>query len=101
MVYHVIYGIQISSNVSLGSWVCSDEDTRDLVKMDVARFMIRTKSSMVLNESFNVEVNKHVYGVKLVEDMHGPKRLVVLKESKEEEYSKDSAMEEDEDDEGA
>lgn len=56
-----------------------DDETRDLVRMDVARFQIKTKYSMVLNEAFKLEVNDHVYNVKLVEDVHGPKRIVVAK----------------------
>lgn len=34
---------------------------------------------MGLNEAFNIEINNNVYRVKIVEDMHGPKRIVVPK----------------------
>ncbi|XP_058741575.1 uncharacterized protein LOC131613953 [Vicia villosa] len=85
----------------VGTYVCSDDETRDHTRMDVARFMIRTKSSMVLNETFNLEVNKHVYGIKLVEDMHGPKRIVVPQASKKDDIAEVSSEEENKDDSGA
>lgn len=44
--------------------------------MDIVRILVTTYS-LVLNETFNVEINDNVFSVKLVEDMHGPKRTVV------------------------
>lgn len=48
--------------------------------IDVARFLIRTKYSMVLNESINIGVNDNAYSIKLVKDVHGPKMIVVPKD---------------------
>lgn len=59
--------------------MCMDKETRELSRMDIARFLIRTKYSMVLNESINVGVNDHVYFIKLSEDMHGPKSIEIPK----------------------
>lgn len=67
-------------------------------RMDVARFMIRTNFSWVLNQSINVEVNDHVYEIKLVEDMHGPKHKAVLNDTKVMDSSEGSSLEEDVDD---
>lgn len=53
-------------------YVCSDDETREQVKMDVARILVRTKYSMVLNETFNMEINDNIYRIKMVEDMHEP-----------------------------
>lgn len=85
----------------VGTYVCLDDETRDNSRMDVARFLIRTKSSLVLNESINVEVNDHVYGIKLVEDMHVPKRIVVLNENNKLKSLVGSSIEEGEDEDGA
>lgn len=49
------------------------------LNMDVVRILARTKYSMGLNEAFNIEIHNNVYRVKIVEDMHGPKRIVVPK----------------------
>lgn len=64
--------------------------------MDVTRFLIRTKSTMVLNESFSLEVNEYVYGIKLVEDMHGLKQIVIPQDSKKVDVLDESSEEEDE-----
>lgn len=62
----------------IGKIICLDEETHKRTRMDVARILVRTKYSLVLNQTFNVEINDKVYSIKMVEDMHGPKRLVVL-----------------------
>lgn len=46
--------------------VCSDDETRSQHKMDVARIMVKMKYTIVLNEAFNVAVNKEVFRIKLV-----------------------------------
>lgn len=61
-------------------YVCSDDETREQVKMDVARFLVRTKYSMVLNETFNMEINDNIYRIKMVDDMHEPKYIIIPKE---------------------
>ncbi|CAL5211658.1 unnamed protein product [Lathyrus oleraceus] len=60
--------------------VCFNDNTIIQINMDVARFMVRTKSSMVLNEAFNVHVNDEVFMLKLVEDSHGPLRIRMNKD---------------------
>lgn len=66
----------------VGAFVYLKEETRNHKRLDFSRFLIRKKSSMVLNESVNVEINEHIYGLKLVEDMHGLKRIFVPKTNK-------------------
>lgn len=66
---------------TVGVYVCSDEETEENTKLDVVRFLIRTKYLINLNESITVGVNENVYNIKLVKDMHGPKRIVVPKEA--------------------
>lgn len=46
---------------------------------------------MVLNETFNVGINKNIYHVKLIEDMHGPKRIVIPKETVEKVQDRDES----------
>lgn len=62
--------------------------------MDVARFLVRTKYSLMLNETINVEINDHVYRIKMVEDMHGPKHIFITHDSIKGDLSEDSNMEE-------
>ncbi|KAI5438061.1 hypothetical protein KIW84_023976 [Lathyrus oleraceus] len=64
-------------SVTVGEFICCDEETEKHKNLDVARFLIKTKYSLNLNETFNVDVNNRIYRVKLVEDMHGPKRILV------------------------
>lgn len=64
-----------------GECMCSDEETEKHMKLDVSRLLIRTKYSMVLHETMNVEVNDKIYRIKLLEDMHGPKKIVVPKDA--------------------
>ena len=52
----------------MGVYVCSVEETTKQSKMDVARILVRTKYSLVLNETFDVEINNNVFGVKILED---------------------------------
>lgn len=63
----------------VGDYMCSDEETDNHMKSDIVIFFIKTKYSMNLNETFNVDVNNKIYRVKLVEDMHGPKRIFIPK----------------------
>lgn len=51
----------------------------DRQKKDVTRVLVRTKYNLVLNETFNVEINKEVFMVKIIEDSQGPMRLEMLK----------------------
>lgn len=64
----------------MGEYVCFDDNTIIQINMDVTRFMVRTKSSMVLNEAFNVHANDEVFMLKLVEDSHGPLRIRMNKD---------------------
>ena len=45
--------------------------------MDVARILVRTKYTMILNEAFNMEINNNVYRIKLVEDEYVLKRILM------------------------
>lgn len=62
--------------------MCSNEETLMQSNMDVARIPVKTKYCLVLNQTFNVEVNNNVYMIKLVEDNHILKRIVISKEIK-------------------
>ena len=63
--------------------MCCDEETDKHLKFGVVRFLIKTKYSLNLNETFNIEINRRIYRVKLVEYLHGPKRIVVPKMARE------------------
>lgn len=54
-------------------YLYSDDETRTQTKMSVARFLVITKYTMVLNEYFNMDINNNVYIIKLVKDDHNPK----------------------------
>ncbi|XP_058758617.1 uncharacterized protein LOC131631862 [Vicia villosa] len=58
-----------------GSYVCSDENTLNGSNMDIARFMIRTSGTSVLNENLEVNINGIPYKIALREDSYGPLRL--------------------------
>ncbi|KAI5411675.1 hypothetical protein KIW84_056664 [Lathyrus oleraceus] len=64
------------------------------IKMDVMRFLIRTRYSIVTNESLNVNINGSLFKLKLVEDTQGPMRI--LMPGMIEEQSSESKMESDE-----
>lgn len=62
--------------------MCCDAETERQDNLDVARFLIKTKFSINLNEVTNVEINEKVYRIKLFEDFHGPKQIVVRKKKR-------------------
>lgn len=72
---------------TVGVFEREDDETKNLKRMDMARFLVRTKYSLVINETVNIEINNHVYSIKLVEDMHGPKRISLNESSDSEEDS--------------
>lgn len=53
--------------------ICCDDETDKQQNLNVARYLIKTKFAMNLNEVFNVKINEKIYRIKLVEDFHGPK----------------------------
>lgn len=59
----------------IGIYMCSDDDTREQTTMDVARILLRTKFSLVLNEAFNVNINGNMFNFKVVMDPHEPLRI--------------------------
>lgn len=59
--------------------MCSNDNTRNKSYMDVARILVRTKSSIVLNDVFNVKINDDAFRIKEVEDLHGPLRVNLSK----------------------
>lgn len=50
----------------VGEFVRSDEETEKHLKMDMARFLIKTKYMMNINKTFKVGVNNKIYRIKLV-----------------------------------
>lgn len=77
--------------------MCYDEETDNHMKSDIAIFFIKTRYSMNLNETFNVDVNNKIYRVKLVEDMHGPKRIFIPNVDSMVSETEDSGSDEDDD----
>ncbi|CAI8613624.1 unnamed protein product [Vicia faba] len=71
-----------------GTFICMDEDTKNHNKLDVARVMVRTKYNLVLNETFNIGVNREAFSIKIVEDSQGPLRIVMAKNMAKEEVEK-------------
>lgn len=55
----------------LGKYMCSYDNTKNHTNMDVAQIMVRTKYILVLNETFNVQINEDVFQIKFVEDLNG------------------------------
>lgn len=60
----------------VGKFICADENTSKGVCMNVARFMVKTKCALVLNETFNVLVNDVTFRIKMTEDTHCPLRIM-------------------------
>lgn len=58
--------------------MCSNDGTKEKAKMDVARILVRTKCSMVLDETLNIKINEDVLRLKVVEDLHAPLRINML-----------------------
>lgn len=52
----------------LGDYTCSDDNTKNQAKMNVACILIRTKFTLVQNDTFNVQINIEDYWIKNVED---------------------------------
>lgn len=57
---------------TVGKFVCADENTYKGVCLYVARFMVKTKCAVVLNETFNVLFNFVSFRIKMMEDTHAP-----------------------------
>lgn len=57
--------------------ICVGGANRDESKMDEARILVRTNSSVVLNETFNIKINGNFSSLKVVKDAHGPIRICV------------------------
>lgn len=43
--------------------------------MDVARFLIRTRCAIMLNETFNIKINEETCRIKMTEDSYDPMRI--------------------------
>lgn len=41
-------------SATLGIYICSDDNTSRGIRMDVARFIIRTSCALVINEVMNI-----------------------------------------------
>ena len=61
---------------TVGKFICADENTSKGVCLYVARFMVKTKCAVVLNETFNVLFNFVSFRIKMMEDTHGPLRIL-------------------------
>lgn len=58
--------------------MCSDEEIGKQSKMDVARILVRTKYTLVLSETFNDGINNYIFRIKMIEDLKGLFRVVIL-----------------------
>lgn len=74
----ISFFIFLSSKV--GKHVCCDENVYDFSKMDVPIIMVRTSCGMLINEVFNVRVNKVSFRVIMVEETLGPSTRLAKKE---------------------
>lgn len=45
----------------VGMFICSDDNTMKLECMDVARFLVRTRCTLTLNETFKIKINEEVF----------------------------------------
>lgn len=78
-VFHAMHGALIFFTflVSMvGVFLFSGDKTKAQSKFEVARIMVKTKYNFILNETFNIGVNREAYSIKIVEDAYGPKRIV-------------------------
>ncbi|CAI8608868.1 unnamed protein product [Vicia faba] len=79
--------------VRVGKYICADRSTLKEDYLDVARVMVRTLSTEVLNERFNVYVDRSMFRLKMVEGTRGPLRLALdLKSDKEERIVSDGVV---------
>lgn len=67
----------------VGVYIFSDDETIKQETMNVARILINTKYSMMLNETYNIGINDYVFQIKLVEDHHEPLRFSMVKTKQE------------------
>lgn len=59
----------------VGKYICCEESTCDQSRMDVASVMVRTNIGMLINESFNVNINNVLFRIRMVEDTQGLSRV--------------------------
>lgn len=64
--WSIPFFIFLSSKV--GKFVCCDENASDFYKLDVASIMVRTSCGMMINELFNVRINKTSFRVRVMEE---------------------------------
>lgn len=76
----------------VGVYICSDEDTLNQTKMDVARIMVRTKQSNVLTIIVNIQIRNINFSIKVIEDSYGPMKIMLSKNQTEVEESEDSEI---------
>lgn len=62
---------------TVGKYINLDENTHNKSIMDVTRKMIRIKGFGVVNEVFNVEINKFVYPIMKFEEQFGLMRISI------------------------
>lgn len=61
----------------MGSYLYFDDNTRLQQKMDVARILVRTKYSNILNDVMEVLINNVSFKINIVEDSYEPLRIVL------------------------
>lgn len=66
----------------VGKYVYCDDNTQKGEHMDIARILVRTSCTRVLNESFNVNINGVIFRIKMTEDTHGPLRINLFQKVK-------------------
>ncbi|KAI5415817.1 hypothetical protein KIW84_041021 [Lathyrus oleraceus] len=63
----------------IGKYVCCDDNTSDLSKMDVASIMVRITYGIFINEVFKVNINEALFRVRVVEETLSPSTRLVKK----------------------
>jgi Ran GTPase-activating protein (RanGAP) involved in mRNA processing and transport len=61
-----------------GEFMNSDVGTTKKLTMDVARISIRTSCQQPVDEFFDVLVNGETFRLRILEDLYGPMRIIIL-----------------------
>lgn len=80
----------------VGCFICSKEATSLQTRLDVARFLIRTRCVARINELLCVKINGMVVRLKLIEDTQGSLRVLESSVKDSMLFSSDSDLEDDE-----
>ncbi|GAU48228.1 hypothetical protein TSUD_184080 [Trifolium subterraneum] len=80
-----------------GTFVNEDEGALKKITMDVARLMICTSSTQVIDEFIDVKVNGVIFHLRVLEDSYGPMRIMVTQNQRQD--GRDDEVSEDEEEE--